>query len=131
MMRRPTSFLLFLLLLGTARPAHADQVHFTGTTSVDQVVIRDTLQNILQIAAARGCNQLTAVEARMLPSEYHPADYRNHGERPGLRYERWDVTLCGGALPFLLGFWQAADGGTMFQIILPYPADAPGPSQAR
>jgi hypothetical protein len=121
--------LLALLAAATAAPARADQVHFTGTTSVDQVVIHDTLQNILQLAAGQGCNQLTAVVATLLPADYHPADYRDHGERPHLRYERWDVTLCGGVMPFLLGFWHAADGGTMFQIVLPYPADAPAGSR--
>ncbi len=124
-MARAIRFPALLLALAVAAPAQADQVHFTGVTSVDNVVIRDTLQNILQVAAARGCNQLTAVEASMLPADYRPADAGQHGDRPGLRFERWDVTLCGTALPFLLGFWNAPQGGTMFQIILPYPADAP------
>ena len=108
-----------------ASPAWADQVHFTGTTTVDQVVIRDTLQNIAQVAAARGCSQLTAVDATVLPASYRAPDADQRGDRPGLHYERWDVTLCGSTIPHLVGFWPAADGGTMFQITLPYPADAP------
>jgi hypothetical protein len=118
--------LALLLAFGTAAPARAEQVHFTGVTSVDEVVIRDTLQNILRVAAARGCNRLDAVEASMLPAAYRPDGGSDDAERPGLRYERWDVTLCGIVLPHLLGFWQPPEGGTMFQIILPYPADAPG-----
>lgn len=123
---------LFALLLafGSAAPARADQVRFTGRSSVDDVVIRDALQTLLRVATERGCNRLEAVEASMLPAAYRPADSGDHGERPGLRYERWTVTLCGLAMPFLLGFWHAPEGGTMFQIILPYPADAPAPTPA-
>jgi hypothetical protein len=106
-------------MLAIATPAHADQVHFTGETTVDQVVLRDVLQNILRIAAARGCNQLSAVEARVLPADYSPPDRNDHGERPGLRYERWTTTLCGTAIPFVVGFWTPPEGGTMFQITLP------------
>ncbi len=123
-------FLALLLALGAAMPARADQVRFTGVTSVDAVVIRDTLQQILTVAAARGCNQLSAVEARMLPEDYRPADSADRGERPGLRFERWEVTLCGAVVPHLLGFWHPPQGGTMFQIIIPYPADAPNPAPA-
>lgn len=117
----------FALLLASSAPspARADQVHFTGTTSVDAVVIRDALQNILRVAAARGCNQLSAVEASLLPSDYAPPDRNDYGERPGLRYERWNVTLCRSVIPFLLGFWTPPEGGTMFQIVLPLPADVP------
>jgi hypothetical protein len=119
--------LAILLTAMVAAPARADQVRFTGTTSVDAVVIRDTLQNILRVAAARGCNQLSAVEARMLPAAYRPPGANEQGPRPGLRYERWTATLCGAPMPFLVGFWPASDGGTMFQIVLPYPVGAPPP----
>jgi hypothetical protein len=121
----PRALALALGLALAASPARADQVHFTGQTTVDQLVIRDTLQNIAQVAAARGCSRLTAVESTMLPADYHAPDAAERGDRPGLHYERWDVTLCGAVVPHLVGFWPAADGGTMFQIILPYPADAP------
>jgi hypothetical protein len=129
-MRRPALFLALLLAFGAATSARADQVRFTGATSVDAVVIRDALQNILQVAAARGCNRLEAVEASLLPADYRPAGSNDHAERPGLRYERWNATLCGHILPVLLGFWTAPQGGTMFQITIPYPADAPDPAPA-
>jgi hypothetical protein len=127
-MPRAIRILALLLAVAAAAPARADQVHFTGTTSVDNIVIRDALQNIALVAASRGCTQITAVEARLLPADYRPTDADQHGDRPGLRYERWDVTLCGAVLPFLLAFWQPPEGGTMFQITLPYPADAPPPA---
>jgi hypothetical protein len=123
--------LALLLAFGAAAPARAEQVRFTGATSVDEVVIRDTLENILRVAAARGCNRLDAVEASMLPAAYRPPGSGDDSERPGLRYERWNVTLCGIVLSHLLAFWQPPEGGTMFQITLPYPADAPGAAPAR
>lgn len=113
----------FVVAIGAPQPARADQVHFTGHTTVDELVIRDALQNILRVAVAREqCNQLSAVEARVLPADYRPADpaYR---VAPDARYERWEVTLCGRVVPFLLGFWSAPEGGTMFQVGHPFPAE--------
>jgi hypothetical protein len=114
-----------LLAVGVAAPARADQVHFTGSTTVDAVVIRDALQNILRIAAANEqCNVLSAVEASVLPAGYRPPPaYAAAGAEA--RYERWDASLCGRVVPFLLSFWSPPEGGTMFQIGYPYPAEVP------
>lgn len=120
-MTRLTALIALPLLF--AAPARADQVHFTGVTTVDAVVIRDALQNILMVAvASERCNALSAVEASVLPPDYRPPA-AHAGAHAGARYERWDVTLCGRVVPFLLGFWNAPDGGTMIEIGYPYPAD--------
>lgn len=112
-----------MLACGMATPARADQVHFTGTTTVDAAVIHDALQNILRVAAvSEHCSMMTAVQSSLLPQGYRPP----HGYEvaaAGAHYERWNVTLCGRVVPFLLGFWTPPEGGTMFQVSYPYPAD--------
>jgi hypothetical protein len=114
------------LAVAVAVPARADQVHFTGRTTVDGIVIRDALQTVLRVAAASlHCNQLTAVEASVLPAGWAPADPASRVGPAQTRYERWDAALCGHSEPFLLGFWPASDGGTMFQVHFPYPPDGP------
>jgi len=108
--------------------AQSDEVPFTGTTRVDAAVIRDAVQEILYFAP-RGlkCDTLTGVEASLLPESWTPADPNFRIGPPGTRYERWDVSLCGRVERFLLGFWTAPDGGTLFQVGYPLPADAPTP----
>lgn len=115
---------LALLTFVTGAPALADQVHFTGDTTVDEVVIRDALQTIARVAAAReNCGTMSDVEASLLPADYRPPE--GYAVAPaGGHYELWNVTLCGRVVPFLLGFWTPPEGGTMFQIGYPYPAAA-------
>jgi hypothetical protein len=116
-----------LIIVAMPAPARADQLHFTGQTRVDGAVVRDAMQNVAQVAAgAEHCNQLTAVEASLLPDGWAPSDpaYRV-GPAASTRYERWDVSLCGRTVPFLLGFWPAPEGGMMFQVGYPYPEAAP------
>ena len=112
--------------------ARADQVRVTGESTADATVIRDVLQQILLVGAgALECNQLTLVEASVLPEGWLPADPKYRPGPPGTRYERWEATLCGRVVPFLLGFWDAPGGGTMFQVGFPFPAAAeksPDPS---
>jgi hypothetical protein len=124
--RAPTSLAAFAALIlaaGMTGPARADQVHFTGDTSADATVIRDALQNVLRVAAvSEHCSTMSAVQSSLLPQDYRPP--QGYDAAPATaHYERWDVTLCGRVVPFLLGFWTPAEGGTMFQIGYPYPAD--------
>ena len=124
---RARGFLLklsaLLVACGMAAPASADQIRFTGETSVDAVVIRDALQNVLRVAAvSEHCNAMSAVESSLLPHDYRPPQAYDAAPA-GARYERWNVTLCGRVVPFLLGFWTPPEGGTMFQVGYPYPAD--------
>ena len=122
-MIRPAFFAAGLAVLVLAMPAAAQQqqVRFTGRTTVDAVVIRDALRQVLMVAAAReGCPTIEAVEADVLPEGYEPPEsYRI----AATRYERWDVTMCGRVVPFLLGFWHPPEGGTMFQIGYPFPQE--------
>ena len=117
------AFAALLLAAGMTAPARADQVHFTGDTSADAAVIRDALQNVLRVTAvSEHCSTMSAVQSSLLPQNYRPP--RGYDAAPATaHYERWDVTLCGRVVPFLLGFWTPAEGGTMFQIGYPYPTD--------
>lgn len=107
-------------------PASADQVHFTGETTADASLIKDTLQNIMRYAyAAQGCSAFGAVEASVLPASYKPKDSSTRPEKGKGTYESWTATLCGKPTKLLITFWPADDGGTMFAVGFPYPADAP------
>lgn len=113
------------MLLFAAGPAAAEQVRFTGNTTADATLIRDALQNILRHAyGTQGCASLTAVEAAVLPG-YVPADDRYRVQQSDVRYERWDAVLCERPVSYLVGFWPSPEGGTMFQVSHPLPADVP------
>ena len=118
---------LAMMLFAAASPAAADQVRFTGRTSAtDPILIRDALQNILRYAhATQQCTTLSSVEASVLPADYRPADPRYRVADGPVTYERWDAVLCGRSTPFLVGFWPAPEGGTMFQVSHPIPDDLP------
>jgi hypothetical protein len=116
-----------LALLVSAPPAApADQVHFTGETTAGEVLIRDTLQTIAQFAySSRNCRSVSAVEARILPEDYVPANPQYRLGTGKVVRETWTATLCGEKTRFLISFWPDGKGGTFFGIGYPYPDDAP------
>lgn len=118
---------LAALLCFTATPAAAQQVRFTGYTTAEPTLIRDTLNQLVRHAAAtQACTELTAVEAAVLPPDYRPADPRYRAAAEGaaedVTYERWDAMLCGRTVAYLVGFWPSPEGGTMFQLSHPFPS---------
>jgi hypothetical protein len=105
--------------------AYADTFRFTGATTVDMTVAKGALKNIQLIGLGTlGCGTIGAVEAEVLPPSYSPRNTDNYAGSAKETYERWTVTLCGKATPFLLGFWPASDGGMMFHVSYPFPPDA-------
>jgi hypothetical protein len=121
---------IFAILLGVtflfAGQARAGQVQFTGSTTANQLLIKDTLQNILQFSYTRSkCETLSTVNANVLPKNYVPSDPKYRVGNPPVIYESWSATLCGEQLKFLVSFWPSPEGGTMFGIGFPYPPDAP------
>jgi hypothetical protein len=109
-----------------AAPATADQVRFTGNTTADTTLIRDALQNILLVGQAQlKCTSLEAVEATILSPKYRPPEAYAQPDKRKSTYESWNATLCGRPTKFLITFWPADDGGTMFAVGYPYPRDAP------
>ena len=119
------ALLCFAAIFGAAQPAHADQVAFTGNTTANVTLIKDALHNILLYADATAhCSSLESVEARVISPAYKPADAATRPEAGKGTYESWTVSLCGKPTRFLLTFWPASDGGTMFAVTVPYPADA-------
>ena len=114
---------VLLFVFGQGAP---QQVHFTGRTTADATLIRDALQNVVRYGdALQQCTTLSAVEARVLPADYRPRDSRYHIAGAEVRYEHWDAVLCGRPTAFLVGFWSAPQGGTMFQVSYPLPDDVP------
>ena len=121
-----SALLLAIAALGLSQPARADEVRFTGNTTADVTLIKDALHNILLYGnAADQCSNLESVEAKILSPSYKPSDAATRPEAGKGRYESWTATLCGKPTKFLMTFWPANDGGTMFAITVPYPADAP------
>ena len=119
--------------LAAAAPdaAQPSQIRFTGHTTADATLIRDALNEVARFSGhALKCGELTAVEASILPDGWQPADPNYRIGPPGTRYERWAVAQCGRTVPFLLGFWNAAEGGTLFQVGYPFPEE-PRPAANR
>jgi hypothetical protein len=108
-----------------ASPARAETFHFKGRTTVDMTVAKDALRDVQQIGLAKlHCGVIEAVNAEVLPRSYRPARTENYAPNGRETYEKWNVILCGRTTPFLLGFWPAAEGGTMFHVRYPFPPRA-------
>ena len=106
-------------------PAKAAQVRFTGDTTANVTLIQDALRNVMLFGSSQGCSSLELVEARVLSPGYVPKDAATRPEAGKGTYEAWTATLCGKPTKFLITFWPAAEGGMMFAVTYPYPADAP------
>jgi hypothetical protein len=105
-------------------PAPAVEIAFTGQTTADARLIGDAMQEVVRFSAhALKCDKLTAVKASMQPEGWQPADSNFRIGPASTRYERWEVAQCGRIVPFLIGFWKAPEGGTMFQVAHPFPGE--------
>lgn len=121
-MRRRVILGVAVVLSVLSFSAHADQVRFTGRTTADATLIRDTLRNVLVIARARlNRSSTNLVTAEVLPPGYVPVGSKPEGSAK-TTYERWTVALCGNDVPFLIAFWGAPAGGTMFRVGYPFPS---------
>lgn len=108
-----------------AAPAMAEQLRFTGQTTANVMLIKETLRNIQLVGQGqRNCGVISAVDARVLPESYLPTGAYRVGKGKVV-YETWSTTMCGDVVKFLISFWPAPDGGTLFAVGYPYPADAP------
>jgi len=96
-----------------------EQVRFTGNTSADETLIHDAFQNIaFYVRESLKCPSIELVEAEVLPEGAVKRDATQaEGTAPAI-YERWTVTFCGRKQPFLVVFWDAKEGGTMYRIQL-------------
>ena len=115
-MRIIAALLMSLISAGYAGLSHADQLQFTGNTTADVPLIKDALRNVQIYAQARmKCERLEKVVAEVLPKDFSRPGPPGPEQSPAT-YERWLVTLCGTNVPFLISFWPAAQGGTMFNV---------------
>lgn len=123
-MRKAAALGFMMLVCGS--PAFGQQVRFTGTTSADPILIRDALQQLARHAyAAEGCSSLTEVSSEILPESFEPGPtYRVAAK--GVRYERWNATLCGRSVSYLFGYWPSPEGGSLFQVSHPFPEGEQG-----
>jgi hypothetical protein len=109
----------------SAAPAMAEQLRFTGQTTANLQLIKDTLRQIQLIGQSQnGCGVISAVEATVHPKDFQPAKAYRVGKGQVI-YETWSTAMCGSEVKFLISFWPAPEGGMMFAVGYPYPADAP------
>ncbi|HEY0414030.1 MAG TPA: hypothetical protein VGD66_12910 [Allosphingosinicella sp.] len=123
------NILAFILAAALAPPAAppppAPRVKVTGRTIATPSLVPDVIEEVRHFSTlALKCDQVTAARASALPRSWTPADPNFRIGPRGTRYERWDVTLCGRAEPFLLGFWNDPKAGPQFQVGHPFPAAA-------
>ena len=108
-----------------ATSAMAEQLRFTGQTTANVVLIKDTLRQIQLVGQAQNnCGVISAVEASILPKNFQPSKAYRVGAGSVI-YEAWSTMMCGNEIKFLISFWPAPDGGMMFAVGYPYPSDAP------
>ena len=109
-----------------AVPVTAEQLRFSGQSTADMALIKDTLGHIQVVGQGqRDCGVISAVDASILPEGYSPADSGYRVGQGKVTYESWSATMCGETVKFLISFWPASDGGTMFAVGYTYPSDAP------
>ena len=118
-------FAIAVVALSTlASPALAETLRFTGQTTADQTLIKDTLRAVQEyIVALKNCSVIMGVDATILASSYAPSDAK-YRVAPKETYERWVVEACGSKTSFLIGYWPAEDGGMNFNVSYPLPKDA-------
>jgi len=108
-----------------ATSAIAEQLRFTGQTTANVVLIKDTLRQIQLVGQAQNnCGVISAVEANILPKNFQPSKAYRVGAG-SVTYETWSAMMCGNEIKFLISFWPSPDGGMMFAVGYPYPSDAP------
>ena len=108
-----------------AAPAMAEQLRFTGRTTANIELIKDTFRQIQLIGQAQiDCGVISAVEAAVHPADFQPNEAYRVGQGQVI-YETWSATMCDAEVKFLISFWEAPEGGTMFAVGYPYPADVP------
>ncbi|HTK86050.1 MAG TPA: hypothetical protein VL625_13280 [Patescibacteria group bacterium] len=102
----------------------AKNVEFKGKTTADAALVNSVFSNIMSISVKRlKCGSATQVTQEILPATYKPGG-ETFDNLTTTTFEKWTPTLCGREISFLVGFWPAADGGTMFRVVLPFPAQA-------
>jgi len=122
------SFHRILALLPAALAASVmaqEQVRFTGTTTAGQQLIHDAFQNIaIYIRGSLKCNTIEEVVAEVLPDGTVKRDASQPEGIEPATYERWTVSYCGKKRSFVVVFWDAKEGGTMYRVQLDPGADS-------
>lgn len=120
---RSVSALAGILAVGASLAQ--DQVRFTGNTTADEELVHDAFQNIaLYVRESLKCPSIELVEAEVLPSGSVKRDTSQAEGSAPATYEQWTVSFCGKKQPFLVVFWSAKEGGTMYRVQLRPAADS-------
>jgi hypothetical protein len=99
-------------------------IQFSGKTTAGPALVNNVIANIMSISTKRlKCGSITQVTQEIMPARYKPGG-ETFDESATMTFEKWIPTLCGKEIAFLVGFWPVADGGTMFRVVLPFPAQA-------
>lgn len=110
-------------------PEAAPEPRFSGTTVAETPAIRASALGELTYFSNRSlqCSTATEVSVATRPQGWVPADPNFRIGPAGTVYERWDVTLCGRVVPFLVAFWREPSG-QQFAVGHPYPGDQGAPA---
>ena len=125
--------ILFAAALACAGPAAAQdpaqEPRFTGATTAETPALRSGALGEVSYFAGRtlNCGAASEVNVSVRPPGWVPADPNFRIGPAGSVYERWDVTLCGRVVPFLVVFWREASG-QQFAVGHPYPGDEGAPA---
>jgi hypothetical protein len=126
----PEGMMILMALLLAAAPDSAAlaKIGITGRTAApDLATAQAALNEAGGFAAGQAlkCAERGAVVTSLMPRGWIPADPNFRIGPKGARYERWDFSLCGKSVPFLVVFWKHK-GRPDFQVAHPFPAGSAG-----
>ncbi len=97
-----------LMLVGCETPSG---VEFTGQSSANETLKRDTLNTMSLLVAAAGCNSIEHVDSQVIFYEPSRGEEGHVWGREG-----WMVTGCARPFPFHVTFKEDSVGGTFMNI---------------
>ena len=118
-MNRKRAALVMGAVLAMPMSFAQEQIHFTGQTTADAQLIKDALGSIADyLKDNANCPSVGDVESEILPEDTVKRDPGQPEGTSPATYELWTATSCGKQQSFLVVFWAAKEGGTMFRIQL-------------
>ncbi|WP_455211905.1 hypothetical protein [Kaarinaea lacus] len=108
--------LLFMLLLppiilGCQNAPSTTDTLFSGKSSADSVLKKDTLNTIMIFVLANDCNRIDHIETSVLHF-----DPRNGIKNHVWSKEKWVVTGCGKTFPFYVTYSEDGGSGSFFEV---------------
>ena len=103
--------LLPLLIMGCQSAPSTTDALFSGKSSADSVLKKDTLNTVSIFVMANGCNSIDHIETSVL--HFEP---RNGVKNHVWSEEKWMVTGCGKTFPFYVTYSEDGGTGSFFKV---------------